>query len=87
MSKEKKQRKGFCKNNQHFFFAFEKKVCQLMLDPWGIKKLSDTVLSNLARSPQRIPTAFRPISLLSTLHFLHASIQGTCGFTFLVILA
>jgi hypothetical protein len=29
--KKKNQRKGFCKNNQHFFFAFEKKFVSLCL--------------------------------------------------------
>ena len=63
--KKRAWRKGFCWNNQLFFFffflAFEKKVSQLILDPAGIKKLSDTVLPNLSGSPQKIQTASLPI--------------------------
>jgi hypothetical protein len=60
--------------------AFEKKVCQLILDPAGIKKLSDTVLPNLRGSPQKIRTAFQPISLLSTLYLAYIPVDtGTVG--------
>ena len=64
--KERKSlKKGILLKQSTFFLlllsCFWKKVSQLILDPAGIKKLSDTVLPNLSGSPQKIQTASLPI--------------------------